>query len=63
MLREHVITLACDEGLRMKLGNNLKEYLENVVSWEVVAKQYDEAYNLARTALKTNKPVILPLEF
>ncbi|MCD6377356.1 MAG: glycosyltransferase [Planctomycetes bacterium] len=63
MLREHVITLACDEELRMKLGNNLKEYLENVVSWEVVAKQYDEAYDLARTALKTNKPVILPLEF
>jgi len=63
MLREHVINLACDEGLRMQLGNCLKEYLDNVVSWEVVAAQYDEAYQRARVACKTSQPVVLPLEF
>ncbi|HUU22513.1 MAG TPA: hypothetical protein VM389_08255 [Phycisphaerae bacterium] len=63
MLREHVINLACDEGLRMQLGNCLKEYLDNVVSWEVVAAQYDEAHQRARVACKTSEPVVLPLEF
>ncbi len=63
MLREHVVTLACDEGLRMDLGNNLRRYLEKVVSWEVVAAQYDEAYEQARSAVETHKPVVLPMEF
>ena len=63
MLREHVVRLACDEGLRMDLGNNLKRYLEEVVSWEVVARQYDEAYDRARAAVRTHQPVVLPLEF
>ncbi len=63
MLRRHVIDLACDEGLRMRLGNNLKQYLENVVSWDIVAGQYDQAYDQARVARRTNEAVVLPLEF
>ncbi|HVN80632.1 MAG TPA: glycosyltransferase [Terriglobia bacterium] len=63
MLREKVIELACDEGLRMQLGENLKKYLEEVVSWEVVAGQYKQAYELARESRSTGKPVELPLEF
>jgi len=63
MLRRKVITLALDETLRMKLGENLKRYLENVVCWEVVARQYNEAYKLARKAARTGQPAVLDLEF
>ena len=62
-LRKKVIRLACDESLRLTLGENLKRYLEEVVSWEVVARQYQEAYALARHAKQTGNPVVLPLEF
>ncbi len=63
MLRDHVINLACDEGLRMRLGNNLERYLDEVVSWDVVAGQYNQAYRRAGSAVKTKKPVVLPMEF
>jgi glycosyltransferase involved in cell wall biosynthesis len=63
MLREKVIRLATDEGLRMRLGNNLERYLDNVVSWEIIARRYDEAYHLARKAKRTGEPVALPPEF
>jgi len=63
MLRECVIELACDEGLRMRLGNQLEKYLNEVVSWEVVARQYAQAYELAREAKRTGQKVDLPLEF
>jgi glycosyltransferase involved in cell wall biosynthesis len=63
MLRRKVLRLACDEGLRMRLGENLKKYLDEVVSWEVIARQYDKAYSLARSARRTGKPVDLPKEF
>jgi glycosyltransferase involved in cell wall biosynthesis len=63
MLRTKVIRLACDEKLRLELGENLRRYLENVVSWEKVAAQYDEAYRLAREAKLRKIPVELPLEF
>jgi glycosyltransferase involved in cell wall biosynthesis len=63
MLRRHVVELACNEAARMRMGENLKRYLENVVSWNVVAEQYCEAYELARDAVKTGKPVHLPMEF
>lgn len=63
MLRSKVIRLATDESLRMELGGNLKRYLDNKVSWEVVARQYNEAYMLARRATSTGKPVVLDLEF
>ncbi len=63
MLRRKVVRLACDEDLRMRLGEKLKEYLETVVSWEVVVSQYDEAYALARKAAKSGKKLELPYEF
>ncbi|HDZ20692.1 hypothetical protein LCGC14_0367730 [marine sediment metagenome] len=63
MLKRHVITLACNEPLRMELGNRLKEYLDKVVSWDVVADQYNEAYTLARHAAETGEPIELPKEF
>ncbi len=63
MLREEVIRMACDEEMRMELGNKLKRYLDEVVSWEIIAKQYDEAYNLAIEEKRTGKKVQLPLEF
>ncbi len=63
MLRRKVIKLASDERLRLELGENLRRYLDRVVSWEVVARQYNEAYNLARRATRTGRPVALDLEF
>ena len=63
MLRENVLRLACDENLRMELGGNLKQYLDTVVSWRLVAAQYDEAYELAREAKRTGKKPTLPPEF
>lgn len=63
MLKEKVIRLACDERLRLELGEKLKRYLDEVVSWEFISKQYNEAYRLAREAKKTGKPVVLDLEF
>jgi len=62
-LRRKVIRMACDEPLRLTLGENLKRYLDEVVSWEVVTRQYQEAYALARHAKQTGNPVVLPLEF
>ena len=63
MLRQKVIKLAVDEQLRLDLGENLKAYLDNVVAWEVVARQYMEAYKLARRAVRMGRPVVLELEF
>ena len=63
MLKQQVIDLACNEQARLKMGENLKQYLDKVVSWDVVASQYNEAYEIARTACLTSKPAVLPLEF
>ncbi|GMR00116.1 MAG: hypothetical protein BMS9Abin18_0947 [Zetaproteobacteria bacterium] len=63
MLKEKTIRLACSEKLRMKLGDNLKRYLDDVVSWDVVAEQYNEAYALAREAKQTGEKPELPMEF
>ncbi|MBN1418421.1 MAG: hypothetical protein JXP34_06560 [Planctomycetes bacterium] len=63
MLREAVIRLACDEGLRFRLGENLWRYLDEVVSWDVVVRQYNEAYELARRSKRNGKPVELAPEF
>ena len=63
MLKEHVVELACNEGARMRMGENLKRYLDEVVGWEVVCRQYAEAYELAHQATKSGTPVTLPLEF
>ncbi len=64
MLARHVVHLACDEGLRMQLGTNLRRYLDEVVSWEIVARQYDQAYELANHARKVpGRRVEIPEEF
>lgn len=63
MLRRKVIKLASDERLRLELGENLRRYLDRVVSWEIVARQYNETYKLARRATRTGRPVVLDLEF
>jgi len=63
MLRRKTIRLACSERLRMRMGNHLKQYLDQVVSWDVVAVQYNEAYALARSALRSGSQPELPLEF
>jgi glycosyltransferase involved in cell wall biosynthesis len=62
-LREKVVDLACNENRRIKLGNNLENYLKNVVSWEIIGKQYNEAYRLARKAKRTGKKVKIKPEF
>lgn len=63
MLKKKVIRLACDEQLRLKLGENLQRYLDEVVSWHLIARQYLHAYELARDAKRTGRPVVLDLEF
>jgi len=63
MLKEKTIRLACSEKLRMRMGDNLKRYLDEVVSWDVVAGQYNEAYVLANEAKKTGEKPVLPMEF
>ena len=63
MLRDQVLRLACDEPLRHELAANLRRYLIEEVSWEVVARQYTEAYELATAACEHHQPAVLPLEF
>jgi len=63
MLKKKMIQLACDESLRLSLGANLKRYLDQVVSWEVVAQQYNYAYELAWEAKRTGYPVALEPKF
>ena len=62
-LERKVIRLAGDEGLRRELGENLKWYLENRVSWDVVVPQYIQVYKDARKAKETGIPVDYPPEF
>jgi len=63
MLREKVVRLAIDEGLRWELGHRLYRYLMDVVSWEVVATQYYEAYHAADAEVRRGIPVEIPPEF
>jgi glycosyltransferase involved in cell wall biosynthesis len=63
MLEQQVIQLACDEQLRLELGENLKRYLDEVVSWDVIARQYLQAYELARESKRSGQPVVLDSEF
>ncbi len=63
MLKEKVIELACDKGLKAKLSKNLEKYLNKVVSWEVVAKKYKYAYKLARLKKIKSIEVDLPPDF
>lgn len=63
MLRDKVVKLASDEGLRLQFAENLKNYLESTVSWDVVARQYNEAYEAANVAKATGNKVEFPPEF
>jgi len=63
MLKEKIIKLACDEQLRFKLGDNLNKYLNEVVSWNIVAKQYNEAYKIASDWKRKKKKINLKTEF
>jgi glycosyltransferase involved in cell wall biosynthesis len=63
MLKDKIIRLATNEKLRMALGNNLKRYLDEVVSWRVVADQYAQAYEIARDSVRTGQKPIIPAEF
>jgi glycosyltransferase involved in cell wall biosynthesis len=63
MLRENVIRLACDKNLREVFSKNLKKYLDEVVSWEIVVKRYKYAYKLARLKKIKSIEVNLPPDF
>jgi len=63
LLRENVIRLACDEGLRWQLGSKLHHYLMNEVSWEVVAGKYYEAYEAANAEVHGGVRIDIPPEF
>ena len=63
MLKDKVIKLACNKNLRLEFSNNLNNYLNNVVSWEVIAKQYKYAYKLARLKKISSVEINLPPDF
>ena len=63
MLKEKVIKLAIDKSLRDIFSNNLKKYRDEVVSWEIVAKQYKNAYKLARLKKIKSAELNLPPDF
>ncbi len=63
MLRRQVVRLATDEGLRWNLGHRLYRYLMDVVSWEVIAGRYYEAYRAANAEVHDGVKVDIPPEF
>lgn len=63
MLKEKVIRLACSKELREVLSKNLKTYLNNVVSWEVIARKYKKAYKFARLEKIAGQKINFPPEF
>jgi glycosyltransferase involved in cell wall biosynthesis len=62
-LKRSVLRLAMDENLRLELGTKLRDYLDTVVSWEIVAKQYLEAYGLAVRKVHKGFPIYIRPEF
>jgi len=62
-LKEAILKLACDEPLRFMLGGNLRKYLDNVVSWDVIAQKYNRAYKLASDEILENTKVSIPFHF
>jgi glycosyltransferase involved in cell wall biosynthesis len=63
ILKEKVIQLACDKRLRKELSKNLKRYLNDVVSWELIAQKYKKAYKFARLKKISGKEINFPPEF
>ncbi len=63
MLKEKVIRLASDKNLQNTFSANLKKYLDEVVSWNIIAKQYKKAYRLARLQKIKGEEIDLPPDF
>jgi len=63
MLKDQVARLATDEGLRWELGHKLYRYLTEVVSWELIAGQYYEAYRAANAEVHEQVCIDIPPEF
>lgn len=63
MLKKNVIRLACDKDLRYNMSNNQNCYLNNVVSWYVIARQYNDAYAIANNVKSTGEYANIPPEF
>ncbi len=63
MLRDCVLRLAEDEGLRWDLGFKLYRYLMDVVSWDVIAARYYDAYRAADAEVHEGTPIDMPPEF
>lgn len=61
--KRRILRLATNEDLRWHLGEKLKRYLNNRVSWHLIAKQYIECYELAREARQRETQVQCPSEF
>ncbi len=61
--KRRILRLATNEDLRWHLGEKLKRYLNNRVSWHLIAKQYIECYELAREARQHDTQVQCPSEF
>jgi glycosyltransferase involved in cell wall biosynthesis len=62
-LKKNVLRIATDEDLRITMGNNLFRYLNDVVSWEIVAGQYLEAYRLAARKVRGKRKIYIRPEF
>ncbi len=62
-LKRAIMRLATSEKTRWKLGENLKRYLDQTVSWEVVACQYHQAYAMANSAQSGQLSIDIPSEF
>jgi glycosyltransferase involved in cell wall biosynthesis len=63
MFKKQIVRMATDEGLRWEFGHNLYEYLLNKVSWEKIAEQYYEAYEMANAEVHEGRKVDIPPEF
>ena len=62
-LKKNVLRIATDENLRITMGNNLFKYLNEVVSWEIIARQYLEAYRLAAKKVREKRKIYIRPEF
>jgi glycosyltransferase involved in cell wall biosynthesis len=62
-LKRRILRLATNEELRWHLGEKLKHYLNKRVSWDLVARQYIDCYELARQACKHQTEIECSSEF
>ena len=62
-LKKKIIRLATDEKLRIELGSKLENYHNTFTSWEIVAKQYLNAYDISIQRINGGMPVYIRPEF